>query len=275
MPEGPEIRHIADQLQQAIGDEDCVEISFAFEHLKVFEAELTGQRVQGVTSQGKALLTRFSGGWTIYSHNQLYGRWMVRKAYQYPDTSKQLRLAIHTRRKSALLYSASDIEVIRTEEEHKHPFLKKLGPDVLDDSCRVEDVRKRLDLPEFRQKQLGTLLLDQGFLAGLGNYLRSEVLFLAGLQPHLKPRQCDPVQLNLLAQACVGVTRQSYRTNGITNDLKLAEALKQQGVPRAHFRHWVFARAGRPCWKCQAPIERTSSGSRRLYFCPNCQRLPA
>jgi endonuclease VIII len=65
------------------------------------------------------MLIRFDNGYTIYSHIQLYGKWYIRN----PKTNRQLRLAIHNENKSALLYSASDIEVLRDEEVPGHPFV--------------------------------------------------------------------------------------------------------------------------------------------------------
>ncbi|MFP3339142.1 DNA-formamidopyrimidine glycosylase family protein, partial [Micrococcus sp. SIMBA_131] len=104
-------------------------VFFAFEQLKGYESLLSGAQVTRVDTKGKAMLIRFDNGYTIYSHNQLYGKWVIRNAYNYPKTNRQLRLALHNEKKSALLYSASDIEVLRDEEVPLHPFIAKVGPD--------------------------------------------------------------------------------------------------------------------------------------------------
>jgi endonuclease-8 len=77
MPEGPEIRRAADALEAAIKGEPLTKTWFAFPQLKLFEAQLVGQSVTHIETRGKALLTHFSGGLTMYSHNQLYGVWRV------------------------------------------------------------------------------------------------------------------------------------------------------------------------------------------------------
>ena len=77
MPEGPEIRRAADQLHAAIAGRPLRRAFFAFPALKRFERELRGRVVEAITPHGKALLTRFDHGWTMYSHNQLYGVWKV------------------------------------------------------------------------------------------------------------------------------------------------------------------------------------------------------
>jgi endonuclease-8 len=116
-------------------------------------------------------------------------------------------------------------------------------------------------------------LLDQHFLAGVGNYLRSEILFVAGLHPALRPLDCDDEQLIALADAAVGLARRAYRHNGVTNDLQLARALKVEGQSRSRYRHWVFARGGRPCRQCGTAVLDTVVAGRRLNLCPICQPL--
>ena len=271
MPEGPEIRLAADKVADAIVGRPTQEVTFAFDFLKEFEPLLTGETVTAVETYGKAILTRFANDLNIYSHNQLYGIWMIRDAYDYPDTTRQLRLAIHNDAYSALLYSASDIEVLHNNELAEHPFLSKIGPDLLDPSLTIDDVAERYRSKRFRNRRLSSLLLDQHFLAGLGNYLRSEVLFVAGVHHTMRPADCTPEQIDALARATVELTRQSYETEGITIDLDLAEKLKADGWKRRKYRWWVFERDGDQCHRCGGPIQKDEIGGRRLYDCATCQ----
>ena len=271
MPEGPEIRRAADQIARAIAQRPVTEVWFAFDQLKPYEEKLKGQIITAVQPRGKALLTRFENGLNIYSHNQLYGQWMIRKAYHYPETNRQLRLAIHNDQKSALLYSASEIEVLSDRGVAQHPFLNRIGPDVLDPTTTVEQVRDRLQAPEFHRRKFTTLFLDQHCLAGLGNYLRSEILFVARIHPDLRPVDCSEAQLQGLAEAAIAIPRQSYQTAGITNDLQRAAQCKAQGDTRQNYRFWIFNREGKPCWVCKTPVVKAMSGGRRYYYCPQCQ----
>ncbi len=271
MPEGPEIKLAADRITKAVVDQPLTEVFFAFDSLKPYEDVFVGEKVVAIKPRGKALLTRLSNGLSIYSHNQLYGVWYVRKAQSFPTTNRQLRLALHTEKKSALLYSASDILVLNDDEVAGHPFLNRLGPDVLDESVTIEQVLDRLMAKKYMRRGFPTLLLDQNFLCGLGNYLRSEILFLAGVYPTKRPIDCTPDQLEKLARACIEVPRQSYATKGITNDLSVALALKADGKPRWFYRHWVFSRMNQPCYECGDRILKDEVGGRRVYFCPTCQ----
>lgn len=274
MPEGPEIKRAADRIAKAIVNQPLDSVFFAFEQLKPFEATLGNEQVISVMPRGKALLTRFTNGFNIYSHNQLYGVWYVRKAQSFPNTRRQLRLAIHTPKKSALLYSASDIMVLNDDEVAAHPFLRKLGPDVLDPETQPDEVRDRLLSKPFYRRSLSTLLLDQHCLSGLGNYLRSEILFLAGVHPKMRPADCTKAQIKKLGEAAIAVPMQSYQHNGITNDLDRAMKLKAEGKRRSQYRHWVFARKGEGCYQCGNEIVKETFGGRRLYFCEVCQPKP-
>ena len=271
MPEGPEIQLAADAVAAAIAGRPTTTVSFTFDSLKKYEEQLTGVVVTAVQARGKAMLTRFANGYNIYSHNQLYGKWVVCDAYDFPETNRQLRLAIHNEQKSALLYSASEIAVLQDGELDSHPFLSKLGPDLLDESVTVSQVAGRFVADQFRRRRLTSLLLDQGFLAGLGNYLRSELLFVARVHPSLRPVDCTDGQIEALAEAAVSLTRQSYQTRGITNNLALAKKLKAEGQSYRDYRFWVFDRDGRSCYNCGTAIIKDSIGGRRLYYCPTCQ----
>lgn len=269
MPEGPEIRRAADRLAAAVVGEPLRSAWFAFPALKPYEAQLQGRRIDAIVPHGKALLTRFDHGWTLYSHNQLYGVWKIATPGERPDTGRSLRVALETERSAILLYSASDIEMWRSDEIHRHPFLVKLGPDVLDTALTPAMVAARLRDPRFGGRALGGLLLDQGFLAGMGNYLRSEVLFAAGLLPERKPSGLTASQIKTLARELLAIPRRSYATRGI----EPASGMRGDyltDTPEG-FRFLVFDREGQPCPQCGQRIVRQETGSRRLYLCRRCQ----
>ncbi len=274
MPEGPEIRRAADRIAEVLQDK-CVEsVKFGLPRLRRYAKDLQGHRVTGLETRGKALLTHFEHGWSIYSHNQLYGVWKISRRGKLPKTNRSLRLALHTDTHSALLYSASDISVWPTEEIEQHPFLQRIGPDILNPALTWRNIADRLDEDRFRRRSLAALYLDQSFIAGIGNYLRAEILFDAGLHPDLKPAQLSRGERGQLARSTLEISQRSYATGGITNKPRLATALKRQGLPREKTRFSAFGRAGLPCYRCQSEIQRIESNSRRLYYCPTCQAEP-
>ena len=270
MPEGPEIRRAADRLAEAVVGAPLRSAWFAFPALKPHEKRLRGRRIEAIEPHGKALLTHFDHGWTLYSHNQLYGVWKIAAAGERPDTARSLRVALETEDRAILLYSASDVAMWRTADLSTHPFLSKLGPDVLDPALSATAVETRLDDARFRGRALGALLLDQAFLAGMGNYLRSEVLFAARLRPERRPQDLDRSERRALARELLAIPRRSYATRGIAP----ASGMREDYLTDAPdgFRFEVFDREGQPCPACGDTIVRREVGTRRLYLCPRCQR---
>ncbi|KGX90924.1 endoribonuclease SymE [Pontibacillus halophilus JSM 076056 = DSM 19796] len=272
MPEGPEIKQEADQIASIIEGKVIQDAYFAFPSLKGYEEILKGDTVQQVDTKGKALLTRFQSGYTIYSHNQLYGKWIIRPLYDYPETNRQLRLALHTDAHSALLYSASDIEVLKDEEVAEHPFIRKVGPDLLSETVTVTDLVQRFQSNRFRNRRWTALLLDQQFIAGIGNYLRSEIMFEANIHPDLRPVDCSDEQLHQAAEAVQTMVHRAYQANGITVDPALKRRLLKEGATKRHYRHYVFNREGEPCRLDGTEIIKIQANSRRFYYCPTCQQ---
>lgn len=261
----------AARVAAAIDGAIALRVDMGLPRLVPWEPVLRGQRVASVGARGKAVLVTFESGHTVYAHGQLYGRWMVRRRGSLPQTNRQLRFAVHTHEHSALLYSASDIEVVRSDELESIPYLSRIGPDVLDPAVDESLVRARLRDSAFRNRQLAQLYLDQSFLAGMGNYLRSEVLFLAKVHPRAKARDLDAKSIRKLAAESLAVPRRSFRTGGITVRDPLAKRLKKEGQARRRMRHYIFARAGEPCRLCGAAIAKDRMAGRRIYRCPSCQ----
>lgn len=271
MPEGPEIRRAADKVARVLVGHSVEQVSFGLPRLRRFEKRLAGSNVIAVDTRGKAMLTRFDNGLTIYSHNQLYGRWYTVRRPAYPKTGRQLRIELCTPTHRALLYSASDIDVLTERQLLEHPFLRRVGPDILDPALTAEMIVARLRDARFSQRALGSLYLDQAFLAGNGNYLRSEILWAAGIDPASKPGSLERAALEKIAAETLRISRRSYRTRGITVTPTLARSLREDGLRYEQYRFFVFGREGLPCHRCSTTVERRSMGSRNLFVCPSCQ----
>ncbi len=258
MPEGPEIRRVADRLAAAAQGKPLTGVWFACPEMQTYQGMLVGEQITAVETRGKAMLTHFSNGLTLYSHNQLYGVWRIVATGEELQTNRVLRVRLATADQTLLLYSASDVQLLNAEGLTSHPFLSKAGPDVLDSQLDSSQVKARLLSASFRRRQLSALLLDQGFLAGLGNYLRVEILWQAALAPQHKAENLSEAQLDALAESLLALPRLSYRTRG------------QRG--KQAFRFNVFHREGKACARCGGNIERTTLSSRPFYWCPRCQQ---
>ncbi|MGJ8517448.1 endonuclease VIII [Carnimonas bestiolae] len=271
MPEGPEIRRVADRLDKVLADRPLESVWCAFESIQKRAAHLQAHRILRVESRGKALLTHFDEGSVIYSHNQLYGVWRVVSHGSELAGKRSPRLLLSTQRHDAWLLSASDIELLDERELSQHRFIAALGPDPLAADTDTEQLLAHITQPRFASRQLGPLLLEQRFVAGIGNYLRSEILFFAGLLPDHRIKALSPYQQRYLADTILTICRRAYHHAGVTNAQAWRAPMIAAGQPRRRWRHAVFNRAGEPCHACGTLIQRRNIATRRLYYCPSCQ----
>lgn len=272
MPEGPEIKREADSLQRVLLDERIEDIHFGLPRLSHHRTQWIDTVIQSVRPYSKAMTIENDLGQVIYSHNQLYGKWEVVKPTRTPRwTNRQKRIEIQTQKGRAILWSASDIRVFDKSELMAQPYIQKLGPDLLNEQLSPQKLLDHLMDPSFQKRSWAALFLDQGFLAGMGNYLRSEILFHAQMDPTLKPKDTKPTQIKQLAKSIVTIMDRAYRQKGVTVAPSQAKNIKGKGSYRKK-RFYVFANKGKPCPRCKTKIDKVMLAGRRLYLCPKCQK---
>jgi endonuclease-8 len=268
MPEGPEIHYAADQLAAALAGELLVDVRFKDPALQRRRRVLRGKRVLAVQARGKAMLTAVDGGWTLYSHNHLLGFWRIVDDVDALTSEAQPRVLLVTARGAAALYAAPSVSLWKTDALDTQPYLAKLGPDVLDPAVDAAALVAHMQAPAFARRALAVLLLDQAFAAGMGNYLRSEVLYQAKLSPHRTAGDLAAGERRRLANALLDVPRRSYRAKHraqVPPDKDYLEHTK------AIFKLRVFEREGLPCPRCDGTVVNERIAARRLYWCPGCQ----
>jgi len=272
MPEGPEIRREAAAIGRVLVGRTLVRVDYRMPSLARRGRALAGRRVLSVAARGKAMLIAFDNGVTHYSHNQLYGAWRAVRAGAEIEDGRQVRVVLATATHAAVLYSATEIALLDAATLARHPFLARLGPDVLDPATTPAAIAARLADPRRARATLASLLLDQRFLAGLGNYLRSDILHASGLAPTRRAGSLSDAERARLAARIHALPRQSLRTRGITNDLGRSKSLRAAGAEFGALRFLAYDREGAPCYTCGGPIRRVDAGGRAVFHCPRCQR---
>ncbi len=275
MPEGPEIFRAARALQEAVANQP-IRLVLSYPKLRSRAKILSGVPIVRVRARSKAILTEFADGTVLYSHNQLYGEWRVH-APDEPLASRQVRLSIETASARAVLYSATDFAWLRAGAESSHPYIAKLGPEVLSDHVTAKMLTRRLG--EFPGRTIADALLDQNVIAGLGNYLRADVLFVAGVDPLARIGQLAPTALMSIATACKKLTARSVKQCGVVRPLAEYIASHQDkanhrergGGAYEASRFYVYSREGKACWRCDCKIQRVTQAGRGLFFCKVCQ----
>ncbi len=144
-------------------------------------------------------------------------------------------------------------------------FLQRLGPEPLESSFSG---RWLADNFNRRRRQIKALLLDQSFIAGLGNIYVDEALWLAQIHPLTESHQIDFPAALRLRKAIRQVLRKSIALNGATlRDFRFL------GNRRGGYadQTLVFGRAQQPCRRCEQPIIKIRVAGRGTHLCPNCQ----
>ena len=222
--------------------------------------DLTGERVESVTSVGKHLLHRI-GEFTIHSHLKMEGSWEVYPAEaRWRHPAWQARAILGVPGTVAVGFQLGELDVVPREREHE--LIGYLGPDLLGDIWNLDLAVSNLTADPDRP--IGLALLDQRVMAGLGNVYRNEVCFLRGVLPTRPVGQVsDPSALVQLAQRVILANRDRVERT-TTGDLRRGR------------RTWVHGRENEPCLRCGTRIRRGALGDtelteRQTFFCPTCQ----
>jgi endonuclease-8 len=272
MPEGPTIRNMADRLRDALLGQPIIKIASRYKKAKTenWAEKIEGQRVVAVRSHGKNLFIELSNGYSIYSHMLMWGSWHIYAPdEEWAKEERLSRLVLHTPDKVVVLFNAPICEVIAPEDLTQHRTAL-MGPDVLSPNFDPAEVWRRFITPENRDKPLGEVIMDQYVIAGIGNILKSEILFQAGLNPLRPAGSLTPEEFDRFIQVSREILERAYQTKGFRNAFlspELRASTNKLG--------YVYMGSRRPCFVCGTPIQmvRQGAGNRMTFYCPTCQPL--
>jgi len=273
MPELPEVESIASRLREGTpGQAPLIGVKILSAQVlwprtlvaispQRFCETLAGQTIETIGRRGKFLridLTRH----TLLIHLRMSGDLWVEAADQplarhsrlilnFTDTR---RLTFHDPRKFGRVWLMTDPQAV----------LGSLGPEPFDASLTEQVFHQRL---QGVRRQLKPLLLDQRFLAGLGNIYTDEALHCARLHPLCLSNQVTFAQASRLLACIRAVLDEGIRRNGASIDW-----VYRGGDFQNYFR--VYKRTGLPCPSCGTAIQRILVGQRSTHFCPGCQPYP-
>jgi len=269
MPELPEVETIARGLRGPLMGRQITGVHVGWENLvarptvEEFKRRLVGQRILGVKRRGKYLVVALSSGQSLIVHLRMTGRLLIKNRGDELDKHDHLifelddgkELRFNEVRKLGRVYLVDD------EDE----ILGELGPEPLGDDFTLADFAALLS---GRRGMIKPLLLNQRFMAGIGNIYADEALFAARIHPERRTDTLTVEEIERLYRAIRQVLAQGIQNRGTTiSDYLDAEG--REGENQEYLE--VFRRAGQPCPRCGTPIERTVVGGRGTYFCPKCQ----
>lgn len=266
MPEGDTVWRAANRLNTALAGQRITDAELR--HPRWAEVDLRGRLVTEVVSRGKHLLTRtvIDGGepLTLHTHLGMEGSWWLYRPGERwrGGPEHQIRVFLVTAPITAVGYRLRTVTVVATADESG--LVGHLGPDLLSPDWDPEEALRRIEARPDRP--IGTALLDQRNLAGIGNLYRAEVLFLRGVSPWTPVREVADLP------AMVALSRRLLDANRLQPDQTTTGSLRRGE------QHWVYRRAGAPCRRCGTRIRSADIGDdpeyRRAYWCPRCQPGP-
>lgn len=264
MPEGDTIHRAANTLQAALGGRVITRFETVFPQLARIDedAPLAGRTIERVEAAGKNLLMHFSGDLHLRTHMRMHGSWHLYKpGERWRRRRDDMRIVLET---DAWVAVGFNIPVAEFYDERQED-LRKIGPDFLGETFdrdeAVRRIRARAD------EEIADVLLNQRVVSGIGNEYKSEVLFMARINPFTLVRDLTEEQLDTILATARKVMLANVRKRSTQRVTTFSLDARES--------KYVFGRGNKPCRKCGTPILYKKQGRdvRGTYWCPKCQSL--
>jgi len=252
MAEGPVVHHYVKRLRNTLQGKE-VQIEFRLKKLKELEPSLKNLRIENVEAHGKQFRFHLSDHRILLIHLMMWGSWrFYRRGEGWDKPVERARVIFRTDSFEVVVFSAPIVKLLTPSELEANPNWGNLGPDPLRPDFSSKEFFRRLD--QQLSREIGEALLDQQVIAGVGNILRIEILFGAGIHPR---RRVD------------SLTREEKQEMLYWILALFGKWMKEMG--RKHSWVHIYRKSGRPCPKCGGKIEFFRQGGRITYACPVCQ----
>jgi len=274
MPELPEVETVARELRAAGLAGRVITRARAFWKPMIapltsaaFAARLKGRRVQAIRRRAKYIVLTLAGGDTLLIHLRMTGQLTLERPRRARDLHQHIVLRL------------DDGRELRYRDTRKFGRWRLTPtPEVILGRLGPEPLSKHFDQKIFsgqlraRRRQLKPLLLDQTFLAGLGNIYADEALWTARLHPGRIAATLSPTEARRLHVAIRQVLRHGIRNRGTSLGSGQSNFQRPGGTRgRNQAGLNVFRRTGLPCLRCGQPIRRMIISQRSTHICPACQ----
>ncbi|MBP8949599.1 MAG: bifunctional DNA-formamidopyrimidine glycosylase/DNA-(apurinic or apyrimidinic site) lyase [Candidatus Promineofilum sp.] len=226
-------------------------------------ARIAGRRIEAIDRRGKYLVFSLSDDENLIIHLKMTGHLSVVPADTPPDPYAHTVFALDDGRELRFRdpRKFGRVYLVRDPADVVGP----LGPEPLTDEFTADELAARLAK---RRRVLKPLLLDQTFIAGIGNIYADEALFDAGLRPTRRSETLSAAEIIALHAAIRKVLALGIAREGASISTYV-KADGQKGEMQNEVA--VFRRTGQSCYACGGPIERIVLGGRSTHYCPNCQ----
>ncbi len=273
MPELPEVETVVRGLREPLIGRTIVDAWYTWEGTIAnppaaqFIDRIREQRIKAIRRRAKYIICELSDDFLVV-HLKMTGRLYVAANNMTQEADRWVRCGWQLDNQTQLRFSDSRKFGKEWLLNDLSPILEKLGPEPLEDDFTVEIFRARL---AGRQRHIKPLLLDQSFIAGVGNIYADEALHRAGIHPLRRASTLSDDEITRL-YAMIRATLQ----DGIQHEgASINWYRKPDGTTGESQKHfYVYGREDEPCRHCGTLIVKTRVGQRGTHYCPNCQKAP-
>ena len=272
MPEIPEIetfrRHLEAKVVDKIVDRVIVNREKSLNvPAEEFQAALTGKRIVAARRRAKQIILTFDNGCSIVVHFMLEGYMRLFYVGEELAGKPSVVLVLTSGEQLGLFkLNLGYVHLAYTTDLTKIAELADLGPEPLADSFTMEQFENLLGE---RKGMIKPLLMDQQFLAGIGNVYSNETLFCAGILPERKVAKITDAEQQRLYQCIREILQEAVEAGGVYEEKFSSDDTLTGGYePRLK----VAYRTGQPCYTCGSLVETKRVGGRNAFYCSVCQK---
>jgi formamidopyrimidine-DNA glycosylase len=278
MPELPEVETIKRDLEKEVVGKRIKTVDVTgmrtirrHPNKKAFINRLEGHKITGVVRKGKYLLVKLEGGDVLVIHLGMSGQLLRTKSVKEPMV-KHTHVVVTFTQGGQLRYvdprTFGELFVTEaTELEAEVPELAHLGFDPFED---VMSWTHFGDLLHTKKRKLKELLMDQKFIAGIGNIYSDEILWAAGLRYDRSSETLSAQEVRRLYRAMVETLQDAIKHRGSSlADEQYRDLFGEVGDFQS--QHKVYDREGQSCRRCRSTIVRVKVNDRSSFLCPQCQ----
>jgi len=274
MPEGDTIFRTAQTLHRALAGQRVARFESVVPALNRVDHDrpLAGRTVDSVASRGKHVLMAFSGDLVLHTHMRMSGSWhLYRPGERWQRPARDMRLLVATADFLAVGFNVPIAEFLSSRDVLRHAELSALGPDLLGATFDRGEVLHRMRARP--RDAVGDVLLNQRVVSGIGNVLKSEILFVSGVDPFVPVGELTHDTLVRLIDGARDLLAANVLHRSQTLTIGIGRRTTRSMDPNAKL--WVYGRGGKPCRKCGESIQARKTGidARLTYWCGNCQRV--
>jgi len=281
MPELPEVETIKNQLKEKIIGKTIKGIEVKLGKMikgltsQEFISRVRGTKVKDVIRRAKLLIIHLENGDSLVIHLKLTGQII------YKDKKENISAPGEEQKYTHLIYYFSDgsillhndlrqfgfVKLIRTPDLEDFFKKEKFGPEPLEKNFSAFKFKELLRKKE--KQKIKPLLMDQSFIAGVGNVYANETCFCAGVLPTKTVKNLTDEKIEKIYHCLINILREAIKYKGTSTD-SYVDVYGRKGEYLSKLK--VYGHEGEKCRGCQGRVKRIALGGRGTFYCPNCQK---